>query len=71
MGQKKFDNREQMVEFRLALERAKTTILLAMAFQAEAQKVQQALQSLSQMLGIPVDKNLNFDYENLTVSWED
>lgn len=71
MAEKKFDNIDQMIEFWVALERYKILVSLAMMVQMEVKKHQQLIQSFSQILNIPCDKELKFDFKNLTVSWGD
>lgn len=70
MGQKTFNSREQMLEFRLMLERYKMLVGMAMTFKVEADKIQSMLQTFSSILEVPVDKELKFDFDNLTVSWD-
>lgn len=70
MGQKTFNSREQMLEFRLMLERYKMFVGMAMMFKVEADKIQSMLQTFSNILEVPIDKELKFDFDNLTVSWD-
>lgn len=59
-----------MLEFRLMLERYKMFVGMAMMFKVEADKIQSMLQTFSNILEVPIDKELKFDFDNLTVSWD-